>query len=93
MLEMIDKSKDRGMGREMTPTTMPAKAGHFSPVILWFSLPLVCVEPSVLRPLPHAEGRLVTIARSRVAFSVDYYLFFLPIYVDSQAVCDWISAM
>lgn len=59
----------RGMGREMTPTMMPAKAGHFSLVILWCSLTLVCVEPSVSRHL-----LLATLARSRVAFSVHHYL-------------------
>lgn len=61
----------------MTPTTMQAKAGYCSSVILWYSLTMVSVEPSVLEHLPSAERRL-SLARLRVALSVDYYFFSFP---------------
>lgn len=66
------------MGREMTPTLMQAKAEHCSPVILWYS-------DSGQRWTIRAEApslswrKTVTLARSRVAFSVDYYHFFFSI--------------
>lgn len=54
-------------------------------------LVFVCVEPSVLRHLSPAEGRLLLLQDQELHSQI--ITFFFPIYFDSQTVCDWISAM
>lgn len=81
---MIDRQKQRQWGpcpqrdgKRNDPYHDASKAGNFSLVILWCSLPSVCVEPSVLRHLPCAEGR-VLLLQDQGLHSQQIITFFPP---------------